>query len=150
MTGTGTRTNLRKIMGFFDSILSSALGGSSTGGSQNALIQIATGLISHNSTGNGLAGLARQFEQKGLGDLVQSWIGTGQNKPISPDQMQHALGADQIQQFAQQTGMQGSQVTTALSALLPQLIDKLTPQGQVPHSNDLQGMLTGLLGNLGK
>ena len=137
-------------MGFFDSILSSALGGSTVGGNQNALVQIATGLITNHSTGNGLAGLAQQFEQKGLGHLMQSWVGTGQNQAISPDQMQHALGADQIQQFAQQTGLQGSQVATALSALLPQLIDKLTPNGQVPHSNDLQGMLTGLLGSLGK
>ena len=136
-------------MGFFDSIISSALG-SSGGGNQNALVQIATGLITKNSTGNGLAGLAQQFEQKGLGHLMQSWVGTGQNQAISPDQMQHALGADQIQQFAQQTGLQGSQVATALGALLPQLIDKLTPHGQVPHSNDLEGMLTGLLGNLGK
>ena len=145
-----------EIMGLFDSLLSSVLGGATGGatggnsGQQNALVQIATSLITKNSTGTGLAGLAQQFDQKGLGDLMQSWIGTGQNKPISPDQMHQVLGAEQVQQFAQQTGMQGPQLTTALSALLPQLIDKLTPKGQVPPQNDLQGMLTGLLGSLGK
>ena len=141
-----------EIMGLFDSLLNSVLGGATGGnsGQQNALVQLATSLITKNSTGNGLAGLAQQFDQKGLGDLMQSWIGTGQNKPISPDQMQQVLGAEQVQQFAQQTGMQGSQLTTALSALLPQLLDKLTPTGQVPPQNDLQGMLTGLLGSLGK
>ncbi len=136
-------------MGLLDSILGSVLGGGS-GDKQNALMQIATGLLTKNSSGNGLAGLAQQFDQKGLGDLMQSWIGTGENKAISPDQLQHALGADQVQQFAKQTGMQGPEVSSALSALLPQLIDKLTPKGQVPQQNDLQGMLTGLLGSLGK
>ena len=139
-------------MGLFGPLLSSVLGGATGGdsGQQNALVQIASGLITKNSTGNGLAGLAQQFDKQGLGHLLQSWVGTGQNQAISPDQMHQVLGAEQVQQFSQQTGMQGSQLTTALSALLPQLIDKLTPHGQVPPKNDLQGMLTGLLGSLGK
>jgi uncharacterized protein YidB (DUF937 family) len=136
-------------MGLLDSILGSVLG-SGSGDKQNMLVQIASSLITKNNTGNGLAGLAQQFDQKGLGDLMQSWISTGQNKAISPGQMQHALGAEQIQQFAKQTGMQGPEVSSALSALLPQMIDKLTPKGRVPQQNDLQGMLTGLLGSLGK
>ena len=138
-------------MGLLDSLLSSVLGGGNAGGTQqNALVQLATGLITNHSSGNGLAGLAQQFDKNGLGDLMQSWIGTGQNKAISPDQLHQVLGDEQVQHFAQQHGMQGSQVTTALAALLPQLIDKLTPHGQVPPQNDLQGMLTGLLGSLGK
>ena len=134
-------------MGLLDSLLGSVLGG---GDKQNALVQIATSLITKHSSGNGLAGLAQQFDQQGLGNLMQSWIGTGENKPITPDQLHQVLGKEQVQQIAQQHGMQGSEVTSALSALLPQLVDKLTPQGQVPHTNDLQGMLTGLLGSLGK
>ena len=134
-------------MGLLDSLLGSVLGG---GDKQNALVQIATSLITKHSSGNGLAGLAQQFDQQGLCNLMQSWIGTGENKPITPDQLHQVLGKEQVQQIAQQNGMQGSEVTSALSALLPQLVDKLTPQGQVPHTNDLQGMLTGLLGSLGK
>ena len=139
-------------MGLFDSLLSSVLGGATgtSGGQQNALVQLATGLITNHSSGNGLAGLAQQFDQQGLGHLMQSWIGTGQNQAIAPDQLHQVLGAEQVQQFAQQNGMQGSQVTTALAALLPQIIDKLTPKGQVPHQNDIGGMLTGLLGSHGK
>ena len=134
-------------MGLLDSLLGSVLGG---GDKQNALVQIATSLITKHSSGNGLAGLAQQFDQQGLGHLMQSWIGTGENKPISPDQLHQVLGAEQVEQIAQQHGMQGSEVSGALAKLLPQLVDKLTPQGQVPHTNDLQGMLTGLLGSLGK
>ena len=124
-------------MGMLDSLLGSVLGG---GDKQNALVQIATNLIANNSSGNGLAGLAQQFEQQGLGHLMQSWIGTGANQPITPDQVHQVLGAEQVRQFAQQHGLQGSQVTTALAALLPQIIDKLTPHGQVPATGDLQGM----------
>lgn len=139
-------------MGLLDSLLSSVLGGATggNGGQQNALVQLATSLITNHSSGSGLAGLAQQFDQQGLGHLMQSWIGTGENQAISPDQLHQVLGAEQVQQFAAQHGMQGSQVTTALAALLPQLVDKLTPQGQVPHQNDLGGMLSGLLGSLGK
>ena len=134
-------------MGLLDSLLGSVLSG---GDKQNALVQIATSLITKHSSGNGLAGLAQQFDQQGLGHLMQSWIGTGENKPISPGQLHQVLGAEQVEQIAVQHGMQGSEVSGALAKLLPQLVDKLTPQGQVPHTNDLQGMLTGLLGSLGK
>ena len=136
-------------MGLFDSILGSLLGGAS-GDKQSALAQIATSLITNHSSGTGLAGLAQQFDQKGLGHLMQSWVGTGPNQPISPDQMHQALGAEQVAQIAQQHGLDASQVTTALAALLPQVINHVTPQGQIPQRNDLQGMLTGLLGSLGK
>ena len=134
-------------MGLLDSLLGSVLSG---GDKQNALVQIATSLITNHSSGNGLAGLAQQFDQQGLGHLMQSWIGTGENHAITPDQMHQVLGREQVEQLAQQHGMQGSELTGALAKMLPQIVDKLTPQGQVPHRNDLQGMLTGLLGSLGK
>ncbi len=136
-------------MGLFDSILGSVLGGASTD-KQSALVQIATSLITNHGSGNGLAGLAQQFEQQGLGHIMQSWVGNGPNQPIAPDQLHQVLGAQQVEQIAQQHGMQGSEVTNILAALLPQIINHVTPQGQIPQSNDLQGMLTGLLGSLGK
>ncbi len=136
-------------MGLLDSLIGSVLGG---GGNQqqNPLLQIAMGLLTSKGSGNGLAGLASQFDQKGLGHLMQSWIGTGENKDITPEQMHHALGSEQVAQMAQQTGMPAGDITSALAKMLPQLINHATPQGQVPPQNDLQGMLTGLLGTLGK
>lgn len=135
-------------MSLFDSLLGSVLGG---GDKQAALVQIATQLIASHGSGNGLAGLAQQFEQQGLGHLVQSWIGTGPNQPVTPDQVHQVLGADQVGALAQQTGMQGSEVTSALATLLPQIIDKLTPHGEVPPAGGgLQSAITGLLASLGK
>jgi uncharacterized protein YidB (DUF937 family) len=136
-----------RTMGLLDSLIGSVLSG---GDQQNALVKIATSLISNHGSGNGLAGLAQQFDQRGLGHLMQSWISTGENQQISPEQMQDALGREQVAQIAAETGMQQNDVAGGLAALLPQLIDKLTPQGQVPAKGDIQGMLAGLLGSLGK
>ncbi len=139
-------------MGLFDSILGAVLGGS--GNQQNQLAQIAMQLLSGAGSGSGQGGgglgaLIGQFQKAGLGDAVNSWVSTGQNQPVSGAQVQQALGADRIQQFAQQTGMESNQVSDVLSKLLPQLIDKVTPNGSVPQQNDLQGMLTGLLSQFG-
>lgn len=139
-------------MGLLDSILGAVLGG---GNQQNQLVQIAMQLLSGVGSsggaqgGGGLGALIQQFQKAGLGEAVNSWVSTGQNQPVSGDQIHQALGADRIQQFAQQTGMQGGQVSELLAQLLPQLIDKVTPNGSVPQQNDLQGMLSGLLSQLG-
>lgn len=83
----------------------------------------------------GLGGLLQSFQQGGLGHIFQSWIGTGQNLPVSPDQLRGALGADWIARITQATGLSQSQVEQHLSTLLPQIIDHLTPNGQVPQGN---------------
>jgi len=77
----------------------------------------------------GLSGLAQTFQQKGLGDLVSSWIGTGQNLPISADQIQQVLGNEQIQAFAQKMGISTSEAGSNLAEFLPGVVDKLTPDG---------------------
>jgi len=133
------------VMGLFDSLLGSALGGDR----QNALAKFVGDLVTNHSSGQGLAGLVQQFEQNGMGDLINSWVSTGQNKEISPEQMEQALGSQQIQQFAQQSGMNASQAAGSLAQLLPQIIDKLTPNGQVPAHGDVQSMLGNLLRGLG-
>ena len=104
-------------------------------------------LINNPQTG-GLQGLIAAFQDKGLGDLVSSWVGTGQNLPISPEQLQSVLGSGQIGQIAQQLGLSSQEVSGQLSALLPQVIDGITPNGQVPEGDAMQnalGMLSGLL-----
>ena len=97
----------------------------------------------------GLAGLVGKFQQGGLGDVVGSWVGTGQNLPISADQLGKVLGNDTVSGLAQQLGMGHGDMLGQLSQMLPQMVDKLTPNGHVPQG-DVGGMgdLAGLLGGL--
>ena len=116
--------------------LEKALGG----GSQNPLVDIVLGLITNPQSG-GLQGLIETFEEKGLGEAMSSWISTGENQPVSGDQIQHALGSDLIQQIAQKLGSSKSEVSGGLANLLPDIIDKLTPTGKLPESDQLsQGL----------
>src|SRR5215471_4473855 len=80
----------------------------------------------------GLGGLFNQFQQSGLGDVMKSWIGTGPNQPISPNQLGSALGPKIIQVLAQKTGMSEQELTAQLSQILPGVVDKLTPNGRLP------------------
>lgn len=97
--------------------------------------------------GGGLGGLAAQFQQAGLGDVLSSWIGTGQNHAVSGDQLTQVFGQDQLSQLGAKLGMDGSGLAGELSKILPGLVDQMTPQGQVPtqadsgNPNDLFGML---------
>jgi uncharacterized protein YidB (DUF937 family) len=91
----------------------------------------------------GLGGLLQSFQQGGLGHLVESWVGTGQNLPVSVDQLRNTLGTDWLSRIAQATGLPQGEVEQHLSKLLPQVVDHLTPNGQVPQG-DLQSQLTGL------
>jgi len=116
--------------------LEKALGG----GSQNPLVDVVLGLITNPQSG-GLQGLIEAFKEKGLGDAMSSWISTGENQPVSGDQVQHALGSDLIQQIAQKLGSSKSEVSGGLANLLPDIIDKLTPTGKLPEEDQLsQGL----------
>lgn len=87
----------------------------------------------------GLSGLAQAFHQNGLGGLVNSWVGTGQNQACSSEQIQQVLGSGQVQALAQKLGISPDLAASTLSQLLPTVVDKLTPNGAVPeHSNVLQ------------
>src|SRR5882724_7958970 len=92
----------------------------------------------------GISGLQQMFQQKGLGGIVSSWIGTGQNLPISADQLQNVLHGNTLQEIAAKTGMDSGQLTSILSTMLPTVVDKLTPNGQVPDSGALAQMMKGL------
>ena len=92
----------------------------------------------------GISGLQQMFQQKGLGGLVASWIGTGQNSPISGDQLQNVLHGNTLQEIASKTGMDTGQLSSVFSQLLPHVVDKLTPNGQVPDSGALSQMMKGL------
>ena len=101
-----------------------------------------------NNQPGGLSGLLQQFHDKGLGGLVTSWVSTGQNLPISADQIQHVLGSEQVKELAAKAGISPDAAGSHLAEFLPMLIDKLTPNGQVPQgtSSLLQSGLSMLQG----
>jgi uncharacterized protein YidB (DUF937 family) len=103
-------------------------------------------LIAMLSKPGALADLTSKFQSAGLGNILQSWIGTGQNLPISADQVQKVLGAGTIADLAKKAGIGEPQTAGALASLLPQVIDKISPGGRVPGASDLGGAL----GSLGK
>ena len=131
-------------MGLLDSV-TSALGGAGGNGGGNPLLDVVMQMLSNNSQMGGLAGLAQAFQDKGLGEQVASWIGTGKNLPISPEQIRSVLGSGQLGQIASQLGMDEHQAAGGLADLLPQVIDKLTPNGQMPQGEDLLAQGLSLL-----
>ena len=117
-------------MGLLDSVIG-ALGGSQANGQGDALQAVIAMLARGGQGGGGLDGLVQQFQQGGLGDLIASWVGTGQNLPVSASQLQDVLGSDVLSQFAQQLGLPPGEAAGQLSQILPQVVDKLTPNGQL-------------------
>src|SRR5579862_403058 len=103
-------------------------GGVAHPGMANAVLEMIA------SQPGGLPGLVQNFHDKGLGGLVTSWIGTGQNQPITPDQLQKVLSSDQIKALAQKAGISPDVASSTLASVLPQVIDRLTPNGSIEHS----------------
>jgi uncharacterized protein YidB (DUF937 family) len=85
----------------------------------------------------GLGGLLDKLQKGGLGDVANSWVGSGQNQPVSPKQLSPALGSDIIKTLAQRSGLSEEELTKQLSQILPGLVDKLTPAGRVPTLAEL-------------
>lgn len=146
-------------MGLLDAVVG-ALGqggsGPAAGGGNAALLNAVIGMLAQGGGGQqsgsalgglgGLAGLVGQLQQSGLGDIVASWISTGPNQPVSPGQLHAALGDETVSQLGQQTGLPHGELLGQLAQMLPQIIDHLTPQGQLPAPNDATADLSGLLG----
>ena len=137
-------------MGLLDSVVGMLSGGASgQPGGQGEMLQAVLGMVMNNNGdgagggGGGLAGLVTKFQQGGLGDVVGSWVGTGQNLPISADQLQQVLGSDMVSGLAAKFGLSTADVGGQLSQLLPQVVDKLTPNGELPDPS------AGGLGDLG-
>ena len=132
-------------MGLLDSVIG-ALGQGDGAGGQLDLMNVVAGLLHNDAPGGGLGGLVSKFEQAGLGNVISSWIGSGQNLPISADQLHNVLGSDTIAQIAGQLGLGHGDAAGQLAQMLPQVIDKLTPNGQAPSGG--LGDLGSLLGSL--
>lgn len=121
------------------------------GGGLGALLPVVVGMLANDSKLGGLGGLLEKFNQAGLGDMAKSWVGTGENAPVTGDQIGQVLGGDVLGDLASKLGMSHSDAAGSLAQMLPGIIDKLTPHGQAPagglgNSGDLMGMLGGLLG----
>jgi len=134
-------------MGLFDSVIGAVTGELNQRGD---LTHVIGGLLADNSELGGLNGLIQKFNQAGLSEHVQSWIGRGENLPISAEQITSVLGDGAIGKIANKLGIDPSQLSGQLSQLLPGMIDKLTPHGVSPEgglgsSGELMGLLGGLL-----
>ena len=104
---------------------------SGSGGAANAaILEHVTALVNNPQTG-GVQGLVQQFQSKGLGDVVNSWIGNGANQPITGDQIAKVVGQDRLNAIASKVGMQPDQVSGLIAQHLPDVIDKLTPSGKL-------------------
>ena len=141
MTGSGGRGG--QIPGGFgrqddsDNPLGSVLGrlGGGSGVAQTALLALAFQLVQRNG---GVAGLIDKFRDGGLGNKADSWVGTGQNMALAPDELRDVLGPGVLDQLASHFGMTQSHASQSLSEVLPELVNQMTPDGQLPdNDNDL-------------
>ena len=132
-------------MSMFDDLAKSAMG--ALGGGNSGVGAAVSHLLSPEQ--GGLNGLIQKFEQAGMGDMIKGWISTGPNPAITPDQLSSALGPDAVSQLASKTGLNPQDLLAQLSAHLPGLIDKLTPNGTAPSGDAVQQGLGGILGSLG-
>ena len=110
-------------MGLFDGVLGGLVGG--------AMAPVLSRILEQHG---GVQGIVSEFEKKGLGATVKSWVSTGLNQPISAEQVQQALGPDVLQRLSAQFGLSEQDLAQKLSQILPDALDKLTPAGTIPKS----------------
>jgi uncharacterized protein YidB (DUF937 family) len=115
--------------GGMSDLLKGGLGGLLAGGAAGSILS------------GGLGDLMKQLQQGGQSEAANSWVGKGENKPISPGDLSSALGADQIDAIASQAGMSRNDLLQGLSQYLPGVIDHLTPDGRLPDERELSGRL---------
>jgi uncharacterized protein YidB (DUF937 family) len=117
----GTSAGMPGESGGLGDLLKGGLGGLLAGGAAGSIL------------GGGLNDLLKQFQQRGLGDAADSWVGTGPNRTIAPNDLAKALGADQINVMMEHSGLSRDELLEGLSRHLPQVVDQLTPNGRVPQ-----------------
>ena len=140
-------------MGLLDGLLGQVMGGMMGGSqqspmgaqAQNPLLQIALQMLQQNG---GLSGVLSKMQQAGYGQQGQSWIGTGQNMPIDPGALSQIFGQGQLGRVAQQLGVSQEEASGGLAQMLPQVMDQMTPQGQIPDNHsDLVNQALAILQN---
>ncbi|WP_063549640.1 YidB family protein [Burkholderia territorii] len=138
-------------MGLLD-IVGGLIGGQAGGNSQSALITTALEFI--NNQPGGLNGLIEKFKAGGAGDIIGSWVGNGENQPISADTLQNVLGSEVVGSLASKVGIDPSQASSILAQVLPHVVNGATPNGEVPaggqiDTSNVLGTLTQLAGIFG-
>ncbi|HEY7245805.1 MAG TPA: YidB family protein [Xanthobacteraceae bacterium] len=127
--------------GGLGNILGGLLGGRTGGAGSGAGLQdlmkgglggLLAGATAGSVVSGGLDNLIKEFQDRGHGNAAQSWIGTGPNQAISPNDLENVLGSETLDTIAQQTGMSRSELLAGLSNHLPELVDQLTPHGRIP------------------
>jgi uncharacterized protein YidB (DUF937 family) len=101
------------------------------------------GMFAPTGMSGGLANLVNICHQKGLGDIVNSWIATGQNLPITADQVRSILGSSEVQALATRAGIDPQAAMAACAQILPLLVDKATPDGRIPSTGELLRTISG-------
>lgn len=130
-------------MGLLDSVIGAL--GQGGGGGQGDLLSAVVSMLAQGG-GGGLGDILGKLQQAGLGDQVSSWVSTGANLPVSPDALGNALGPDILGKLGQHSGLQGGDLLGQLAQVLPQVVDHLTPQGQMPQAGGLDvGAILGQL-----
>lgn len=125
-------------MGLLDNLVGSFTGG----GGQSQLLQLVTGFIGQHG---GIEGVVQKFAAHGMGEKAQQWVGNGPNPTITGEHVQQVFGDETVQQVATKLGVPPTQAASGLAALLPAVIDKLTPNGQSVSGADLENNIAGLL-----
>ncbi len=130
-------------------ILGGLLGGRTGGAASSSSLQDMMkgglgGLLAGAGAGSvlsgGLGNLMKEFQDRGYGNVAQSWVGAGPNQSIAPDDLENALGSEALDTIAQQTGMSRSELLAGLSDHLPELVDQLTPNGRLPTHEEAARM----------
>lgn len=111
-------------MGMFDGIVGGIVGA--------GMVSVVNGILERHG---GVQGVVNQFETNGFGNTVRSWVATGPNQPISPEDLHRVLGPDLVQQLAAKSGLSVQELTQRLSQVLPQVVDRMTPNGVVPPAS---------------
>jgi uncharacterized protein YidB (DUF937 family) len=137
-------------MGLFGDLLKSALGQDAREPEQQSrgLLEGLLDLLQDPATG-GVDGLSRSLEKKGLGAEAASWIGTGANRSISPSQVLEAFGSSRVEAVGRRAGLSGSGAAAGIAAILPALIDKLTPDGRAPERERIRELGSTVLAGAG-
>ena len=132
-------------MSVFDQIDQLFGGASGQASGEPALLRGVVEMLTQGGSG-GLQNLVKGFQTQGLGEIVSSWIGTGDNLPVTAEQVRQGLGAEHIQRLAEQAGISSEVVSGTLARILPGLVDGLTPNGSIPEGGLVQQAATLLKG----
>lgn len=150
----GDRRSSGGAGGGLGDILGQVLGGSGSsprgpGGGLGDILGQVLGAGGGAGAAGGLGGLLSQLEHGGFGEQARSWVGTGANRAITPDAMSQVFGADGLAVIARHAGLSEGETASGLAQLLPEVVDRVTPQGRVPEGDELAGNLQDLLRRFG-